>query len=222
VAYDRRGHGRSDEPGTGYEFDTLADDLTAVIEQLDLRDVTLVGHSMGCAEIVRYLSRQPAHRVARAVLVSTITPLIVKTADNPSGVDESVLEKGRMALAKDRPHQVAIAAPSFFGAPAITVSTEISDWWVRLILDQCSLKVMLDLHRVFTSTDFRADLRKINVPVLLVHGNRDTSAPIDRTARRTVSLIPHCELKVYEDAAHALPVTHMEKLNAELLAFART
>jgi non-heme chloroperoxidase len=222
VAYDRRGHGRSDEPGTGYEFDTLADDLTAVIEQLDLRDVTLVGHSMGCAEIVRYLSRQPAYRVARAVLVSTITPLIVKTADNPSGVDESVLEKGRMALAKDRPHQVAIAAPSFFGAPAITVSTEISDWWVRLILDQCSLKVMLDLHRVFTRTDFSADLRKVNVPVLLVHGNRDTSASIDLTARRTVSLIPHCELKVYEDAAHALPVTHMEKLNAELLAFART
>jgi non-heme chloroperoxidase len=144
----------------------------------------------------------------------------MKTADNPSGVDESVLEKGRMALAKDRPHQVAIAAPGFFGAPAITVSNEISDWWVRLILDQCSLKVMLDLHRLFTRTDFSADLRKINVPVLLVHGNRDTSVPIDLTARRTVSLIPHCELKVYEDAAHGLPVTHLEKLNAELLAFA--
>jgi len=222
LAYDRRGHGRSDEPGTGYEFDTLADDLAAVIEQLDLRDVTLVGHSMGCAEIVRYLSRQPAHRVARAVLVSTITPLIVKTADNPSGVDESVLEKGRLALAKDRPHQVAIAAANFFGAPATTVSTEITDWWVRLIVDRCSLQVMLDLHRVFTRTDFSADLRKVNVPVLLVHGNRDTSALIDVTARRSVSLIPHCELKVYEGAAHGLPITHMEQLNAELLAFART
>jgi non-heme chloroperoxidase len=222
LAYDRRGHGRSDEPGKGYEFDTLADDLTAVLEQLDLRDVTLVGHSMGCAEIVRYLSRQPARRIARAVLVSTITPLIVKTADNPSGVDESVLEKGRRALAKDRPHQVAIAAPSFFGAPSIVVSPEISDWWVRLILDQCSLKVMLDLHRVFTRTDFSADLRKINVPVLLVHGNRDTSAQMDLTARKTISLIPRCELKVYEGAAHGLPITHMEQLNAELLAFART
>ena len=222
LAYDRRGHGRSDEPGTGYEFDTLADDLAAVIEQLDLRDVTLVGHSMGCAEIVRYLSRQPAHRVARAVLVSTITPLIVKTADNPSGVDESVLERGRLALAKDRPHQVAIAAANFFGAPATTVSTEITDWWVRLIVDRCSLQVMLDLHRVFTRTDFSADLRKVSVPVLLVHGSRDTSVPIDVTARRTVSLIPRCELKIYENAAHALPITHMEQLNAEILAFART
>jgi non-heme chloroperoxidase len=222
IAYDRRGHGRSAEPGKGYEFDTLADDLTEVLEQLDLRDVTLVGHSMGCAEIVRYLSRQPVHRVARAVLISTITPLVVKTADNPAGVDEGVLEKGRTALARDRPHQVAIAAPSFFGAPQNSVSPEIMDWWVRLILDQCSLKVMLDLHRVFTRTDFSADLRKINVPVLLVHGNRDTSTPIDVTARRSVTLIPHCELKVYEGAAHGLPITHMEQLNADLLAFART
>jgi non-heme chloroperoxidase len=221
VAYDRRGHGRSGEPGKGYEFDTLADDLAEVVEQLDLRDVTLVGHSMGCAEIVRYLSRQPGRRVARAVLVGTITPLVVKTAENPVGVDESVLEKGRVALAKDRPHQVAIAAASFFGAPSNPVSAEMMDWWVRLILDQCSLQVMLELHRVFTRTDFSADLRKINVPVLLVHGKRDTSALIDVTARRTASLIPRCELKVYEDAAHGLPITHMEQLNADLLAFVR-
>jgi len=133
-----------------------------------------------------------------------------------------VLEKGRVALAKDRPHQVAIAAASFFGAPSIPVSAEMMDWWVRLILDQCSLQVMLELHRVFTRTDFSADLRKINVPVLLVHGKRDTSALIDVTARRTASLIPRCELKVYEDAAHGLPITHMEQLNADLLAFVRT
>jgi non-heme chloroperoxidase len=222
IAYDRRGHGRSAEPGKGYEFDTLADDLTEVVEQLDLRDLTLVGHSMGCAEIVRYLSRQPVRRVARAVLIGTTTPSVLKTAENPAGFDESVLEMGRRALARDRPHQVAIAAPSFFGAPPNAVSPEVMDWWVRLIVDQCSLKVMLDLHRVFTRTDFSADLRKINVPVLLVHGNRDTSAPIDVTARRTVPLIPRCELKVYEDAAHGLPISHIEQLNAELPAFART
>jgi len=113
------------------------------------------------------------------------------------------------------------AAPGFFGAPPNTVSPEMVDWCVRLMLDQCSLKVMLDLHRVFTKTDFRADLPKVNVPVLLVHGERDTSALIDLTARRTVTLLPHGELKVYEDAAHGLPITHMEQLNAELLAFAR-
>jgi non-heme chloroperoxidase len=221
VAYDRRGHGRSDEPGRGYEFDTLADDLAAVIEELDLRDITIVGHSMGCAEVVRYLSRQHSRRIARAVLVSTITPMILKTADNPAGVDESVLEKGRVALAQDRPHQVAIAAQGFFGAPLNPVSAEITDWWVRMILDQCSLKVMLDLHRVFTKTDFSADLRKITVPVLLVHGNRDSSALIDLTARRSANLIPHCKLQVYENAAHGLPITHMDQLNGELLAFAR-
>jgi len=221
ISYDRRGHGRSEEPGRGYEFDTLAGDLAAVVEQLDLRSVTLVGNSMGCAEVVRYLSQHPAHRIARAVLVSTITPSILKTAENPTGVDESVLENGRAALAKDRPHQIAIAVPGFFGAPSNTVSTEIADWWVRMIVDRCSLKVMLDLHRIFTTTDFSADLRKITVPVLLVHGDRDISAPIDLTGRRTAKLIPQCELKVYENAAHGLPITHMDQLNAELLAFAR-
>jgi pimeloyl-ACP methyl ester carboxylesterase len=163
---------------------------------------------------------QPSWMKDQPQTVRRLWPLAL--ADNPSGVDESVLEKGRMALAKDRPHQVAIAGPSFFGAPSFAVSAEIMEWWARLILDQCSLKVMLDLHRVFTKTDFTADLRKINVPVLLVHGKRDTSAVIDVTARRTAGLIPHCELKVYEDAAHGLPITHVEQLNAELLAFART
>ena len=144
IAYDRRGHGRSPEPATGYDFDTLADDLEAVIEQLDLRDVTLVGQSMGCGEIARYLSRRPA-RVARAVLVSTITPFLLKTADNPDGFDEAIFEQGRSQLAKDRVHQVAKAAPDFFGVPHNTVSAEIMEWWTRIIVDQCSLRVMLEL-----------------------------------------------------------------------------
>ncbi len=219
IGYDRRGHGRSDEPAQGYEFDTLAGDLATLIEQLDLRDVTLVGHSMGCAEVVRYLSGR-SRRVARAVLVSTITPFTLKTPDNPDGVAESELEKGRLALAKDRARQISMAAPGFFGAPPNAVSTEMMDWWVRMILDQCSLKVMLDLHRAFTRTDFRPELRKISVPVLLVHGDRDISTPLDATGRRSAQLIPRCELKIYKDAAHGLPITHMDQLNAELLAFA--
>jgi pimeloyl-ACP methyl ester carboxylesterase len=220
LAYDRRGHGRSEEPGRGYDFDTLADNLAEVIEQLDLRDLILVGHSMGCAEVVRYLSRRPPGRIAGAVLVATITPFILKTEDNPTGIEESVLENGRLALAKDRPNQIAKAAASFFGVPPNVVSSELMDWWSRMMLDGCSLKVMLDLHRAFTRTDFRADLRKIDVPVLLIHGDRDISAPIDFTSRRTAPLISRCDLRVYENAAHGLPITHMERLNTDLLAFA--
>jgi non-heme chloroperoxidase len=220
VSYDRRGHGRSEEPARGYDFNTLADDLAEVIEQLDLRDVTLVGHSMGCGEVVRYLSRRPAGRVARAVLIATITPFTLKTADNPGGVDESELEKGRVALATDRPGQIAKAAQNFFGAPLNSVSPALLEWWTRMMLDRCSLKVMVELHRAFTRTDFRADLRKIEVPVLLIHGDRDVSTPIEFTSRRTAPLISRCDLKVYENAAHGLPITHMDRLNADLLAFA--
>lgn len=219
IAYDRRGHGRSPEPAAGYDFDTLADDLEAVIEQLDLRDVTLVGHSMGCCESTRYLARRPS-RVARAVLVSTTTPFLLKTADNPGGIDENIFEQGRKRLATDRVQQIVQAAPDFFGVPDNTVSAGILDWWTRILVDQCSLRVMLELHRAFTRTDFRADLRKVAVPVLLIHGDRDKSALIDLTARRTAPLLANCELKIYEKAAHGLPFTHAERLNADIYAFA--
>jgi len=155
VGYDRRGHGRSSDPSHGYEFDTLADDLAAVIEQLDLHDITLVGHSMGCGEVVRYLSRHGSKRVARVVLVSTITPFALKTDDNPEGADRATLENARKGLSKDLPNLLATYAPTFFGAPKNRVSQEIMDWWVRMMVDGCSLKTMLDLHRVFTETDFR-------------------------------------------------------------------
>lgn len=218
ISYDRRGHGRSDWPGQGYDFNTLADDLASVIDQLDLRDVTLVGHSMGCAEVVRYLTRHGSRRIARAVLVATITPFTLKTADNPEGVEREKLEQGRRALSRDCPHQIATAAPGFFGAPKNPVSAGIMEWWTRMIVDQCSLKTKIDLHRAFTETDFRPDLRKITVPTLLIHGDIDTSTPLDVTSRRTARLIPGSELRIYEGAAHGLPITHMDRLNADLLA----
>jgi non-heme chloroperoxidase len=221
ISYDRRGHGRSGQPRTGYDFETLAGDLGTLIEQLQLHDVVLVGHSMGCAEVVRYLSRQTRGPVARAVLIATITPFTLKTPDNPDGVDGRTLEAGRAQLARDRPHQVAAGAPAFFGVPKNAVSSEIMEWWTRMILDHCSLKVMLDLHRAFTETDFRRDLRAISVPTLLIHGDSDTSTPLDFTARRSAALIPRGELKVYEGAAHGLPITHMDRLNADLLAFSQ-
>jgi non-heme chloroperoxidase len=221
IGYDRRGHGRSMEPRAGYEFDTLADDLNTVIERLDLRGVTLVGQSMGCGEIVRYLSRHGEHRIARIVMVAPITPLILRTADNPDGMESSYLEKVREALSSDRPHVIANAAPAFFGAPKNSVSAEMMDWWVDMLL-QCSLKVLLDLQRVFTVTDFRFELRTISVSTLIIHGDSDTSTPIDLTGRKTASLIPGSQLKVYEGAAHGLPITHMDRLNRDLLAFVKS
>lgn len=222
IAYDRRGHGRSDHPSHGYEFETLSGDLEALIKQLDLHDIIVVGHSMGCGEVVRYLSRFGDSRVARVVLIATITPFTLNTPDNPEGVKENDLESGRVKLMKDRPHQIAQAAAGFFGAPKNPVSEEIFQWWTRMMVEQCSMKVLLDLHEVFTTTDFRPDLIKIKTPTLLIHGDKDISCDLEFTSRRTASLIEGSKLKVYGDAAHGLPVSHMEQLNADLVAFANS
>lgn len=219
VGYDRRGHGRSSQPGHGYDFDTLADDLAVLLEHLDLRDVVLVGHSMGCAEVVRYLSRYGAGRVARAVLVATVTPFTMKTQDNPDGVDRSVLEAGRAMLRRDFPRTIAEAAPGFFGV-SNPVSEATRQWWTAMIL-QSSLRGLLELHRAFTETDFRPELRTIPVPTLLIHGDSDVSTPLEQTGRRSARLIPRSRLEVYEGAAHGLLITHIDRLNANLLAFAR-
>jgi pimeloyl-ACP methyl ester carboxylesterase len=219
IAYDRRGQDRSTQTARGYDFNTLADDLSAVLDRLDLREVTLVGHSMGTAEAVRYLSRYGSSRVARLVLVAPITPLFVKTADNPNGIEPQMLEKVRAILAKDRAGALAGAAPGFFGSPTNTVSPELMQWWAQMML-RCPLPVMLELHRAYTETDFGPDLRKISVPTLVVHGDRDTSAPIDLTGRRTAQVIRDARLVVYDGAAHGLPITHMERLNEEIFRFA--
>ncbi len=213
VAFDRRGHGRSDQPDRGYDFDTLADDLAAVMEQLDLRDVTLVGHSMGCGEVVHYLSRHAARRVGRAVLIGTITP-----GDGPAG--KSKYEKARAALTKDPHGVIAMAAADFFGTAKNPVSEETLHWWTRMIIDECNFKVALDLFRLFSTADFRSQLSSIRVPTLLIHGDSDTSAPLDLTAKRTAPLIAGSRLNVYENAAHGLPFTHAERLISDLLAFA--
>jgi pimeloyl-ACP methyl ester carboxylesterase len=219
IAYDRRGHGRSVESAAGYEFNTLSDDLSAVMQQLDLQHVTLVAHSMGCGELVRYFSRHGGRGIARVVMVAPITPMTLKTPDNPDGVDTATLEKAREALCKDRPHVIAAAAPAFFGAPKNPVSAEMMQWWTDMLL-QCSMKVLLQLHRVFTTTDFRPDLRAISRPTLVIQGDCDTSTPLELTGRRTTALIPGSQLKVYEGAAHGLPITHADRLNHDLLAYA--
>lgn len=220
VSCDRRGHGRSTEAVAGYDFDTLADDLNEVIERLDLRNVTLVGQSLGSGEIVRYLSRHRTARVRRLVFVAPITPCLMKTADNPDGIEPAYFDKVRQALRHDRPSVIASAAPAFFGAPKNAVSSEMMQWWTNMLLE-CPLKVLLDLHRVFTTTDFRTECRAITLPTLIIHGDQDTSAPIALTGRKTAALIRGSEFRVYEGAAHGLTMTHTDRLNSDLLAFAR-
>ena len=220
IGFDRRGHGRSVEPCRGYDFNTLADDLAGLIEQLDLREVTLVGQSMGGGEVVRYLSRHGSGRIGRVVLIAPVTPFLLKTEDNPDGVDGSNFERVRQALSKDRPNVIATFTPAFFGAPKNPVSAEMMQWLTAMAL-QCSLKVTLALNHAFTETDFRADLRRITLPVLIIQGDNDVATPIEITGRKTANLITGSQLKVYEGAAHGLNITHMERLNHDLLAFAK-
>src|SRR5215475_2928534 len=215
VAYDSRGHGRSSDPGQGYDYDTLADDLAAVIEQLNLREVTLVGHSMGGGEVVRYLSRHGARRITRAVLVAPSTPFILKTADNPDGVDRSVFEQLRATWSKDFPKWLADNARPFFTPET---SPEMIQWGIRMCL-QASMKALIDCNRTDTETDFRAELPRITTPTLIIHGDKDVSTPLEMTGRKTARLIPGSRLEVYEGAPHGLMFTHMDRFNRDLLAF---
>ncbi len=215
VAYDRRGHGRSSRPGSGYDFDTLADDLARVMEKLDLREATLVAHSMGAGEAVRYLTRHGADRVRHLVLVAPITPFLLKTTDNPEGIDKAIFERGRVALSKDFPKVLWDNWPPFF---VPDTPHEMMAWAASLML-QCPLKIALDCNRSFTETDFRPDLANIARPTLIIQGTADVSAPINITGRKTAKLIKGSQLKVYEGAPHGLIFTHMDRLNADLLEF---
>jgi non-heme chloroperoxidase len=204
ISYDRRGHGRSSDPGRGFDYDTLADDLAAVLDALDLKNVTLVTHSMAGGEAVRYLSRHGSKRVARIALVAATLPFMTKTADNPDGIDPAVFENARRNM---RPFGVA------------ETSDAMLDWIAGLML-RCSLKALVECNRALTATDFRAELKKIDVPTLIVHGDRDVSAPLAITGRKTASLMPHATVKIYEGAPHGLFLTHAERLNKDLLEFA--
>ncbi|SED48653.1 Pimeloyl-ACP methyl ester carboxylesterase [Rhizobiales bacterium GAS191] len=219
VAYDRRGHGRTSDPGRGYDYDTLADDLAAVIEQLDLREVTLVGFSMGAGEVARYLSRHGAGRIARVVLTSPGTPVAAKMADNPDGTDVSVYEGFVAGITKDRPAFFAYNLWMFFGKGA-TASPMMSQWLLSQFL-QASPKATIECMRGFISADFRPDMRAFTVPTLIIQGDADVLAPIDKTGRRTVQAIPGSRLIVYEGGPHGLVVTEKDRFNRDLLAFAQ-
>lgn len=217
IAYDRRGHGRSDQPWDGYEFDRLADDLATVLDQLELQQVTLVGHSTGTGEIVRYLARHGSGRIARIVLVSSTLPRPVHTPADIAGYDRL-----RAQWRADFPSWVGRMMRSFFGttSPEGSVSQELIEWTVadsRAV----SVRAMLALSHTITETDHSPDLRRIEVPALLIHGEADTVNLLERCGRSTARLIPGSVLKVYHDAPHGLHLTHGEQLNADLLDFVK-
>ena len=220
VTFDRRGHGRSDDPCRGYDFDTLADDIDRVMHGLDLKDVVLVGHSMGGAEVVRYLTRHRSHRVTHAVLIAPTTPFTLRTDDNPKGAPREALEKTRESFKHDLPRLAAQAAPDFFGVPKNSVSTETMNWWCRMFLDRVSIKVLTETNKVQTETDFRPELRTIRTPTLILHGDIDKSCILELTGRPTHQLIPGSRLLIYENAAHALPLTHTDRMLADIATFA--
>ena len=220
ITFDRRGHGRSDRPTGGYDNDTFADDLAALITHLDLDEAALVGYSAGCAEITRYLNRYGHDRVDRVVFGVPLMPLIVKRADNPDGIDRSYVEASAAALKRDVPGWCAANAPAFFGT-AQPVSPGMVDWVTRQIV-ATPLKVLLDTLRLGVEADHREQLAKIAVPTMVVHGTHDASAPIDLTGRKTADLVPECELVVYENAGHGLYVAEAARFNADLNAFIKS
>jgi pimeloyl-ACP methyl ester carboxylesterase len=221
VAYDRRGHGRSDWSWDGYDYDTLADDLCTLLDYLDLRDLTLVSHSAGSGEIVRYLTRHGAARVATIAIVSGTTPCLMKRADNPEGIDLELVTTDLAARTADRPKWFAENAAGFFGAdvPGVRVSPEFTEFMIRQCLD-CSARATVQFFLTGFTSDLRDQLQTITVPTLIVHGDRDSQAPFNLCGRKTARLVPQSTLRVYENAAHGLFVTHAQQLNADLLAFA--
>ncbi|GAA4607170.1 pimeloyl-ACP methyl ester carboxylesterase [Actinoplanes octamycinicus] len=219
VAYDRRGHGRSDAPWDGYDYDTLADDLAALVDHLDLRDLTLVGHSAGGGEVVRYLTRHGAHRVRGIVLLAATTPFPKRTADNPHGVPAELSAADAAYRAADRPRWNAERAASFFALDTNEVSPEQIEWF-RDIIMRCTPRAHRATYATAFHTDLRDELRALRVPTLVLHGDRDEQAPLEVCGRRAAELVPGSELRVYQGAAHGLFVTHAARLNDDLHGFA--
>ena len=215
VAPDRRGHGRSDAPGTGYDLDTLADDLAEVMEQLDLRQVVLVAHSMGTVEAVRYCARYGMDRVDRLVLAAPTTPYLTKTADNPEGIPAEAIQAQYDAIAFDYPKWIAENEAPFFTPDTVA---ETRNWIKGMMLD-VPLPVALACRRTIASADLRTDLGRISRPTLIVHGDKDASAPVAITGARTAGLIADSRFTVYENAPHAIVLTHRDRFISDILGF---
>ena len=221
IAYDRRGFGKSDKPWESYDYDTLASDLGELLKQLDLRDVTLVGFSMGGGEVARYLSKfNDEGRVTKAILVSTVLPFLLKTDDNPDGLPQEMFDKMEEQIYDDRPKFLANFAKDFYSVSLLnkTVSDEFLDWNQFLTLQSTGNATVKSMH-AWSTTDFRKDISKINVPTLIIHGNDDKTVPIEVSSDRTTEMLPQAKYIKYDGAPHGLFYTEKDKLNNDIFWF---
>ena len=220
VAYDRRGFGKSSKPWGGYDYDTFADDLKAVIDELALNNVMLIGFSMGGGEVARYFSRHGGANVSKAVLISSVTPFMLQTGDNPDGVPQATFDSMAEGIQKDRYDFLETFAKQFYGVNL--VSHPVSQAHLNhdfLLASLASPKATLECAKAFASTDFRADMATITVPTLIIHGDADKIVPLESSGEKSHELLPQAEYTVYEGAPHGLYVTEKEALNEDLLNF---
>lgn len=220
VAYDRRGFGRSDQSWSGYNYDTLADDLASVIEETGAIDAAIVGFSMGGGEVARYMSRHKGKNVTQAVLVSSVVPYMLKTDDNPHGTESATFEQMSEGIKQDRAHFFAGFFRDFYGVGLVShpVSDEVLEW-SRNVSMHSSLKATLECAKAFATTDFRPDLASFTMPTLIIHGTADKTVPIDASARAAARGIAHAKLIEYDGAPHGLFATHKDRFTKDLLAF---
>jgi len=220
IAHDRRGHGRSEQTWDGNEMSTYADDLAALTEKLDLKNAIHVGHSTGGGEVARYIGRHGSKRVAVAVLVSAVPPLMLKTDKNPGGLPISVFDDLRAQLAANRPQFYEELTLPFFGynRPGAKISEGVRDhFWLQGMLG--GMKPHYDCIKAFSETDFTEDLKKFDVPTLILHGDDDQIVPIGAAALMSAKIVKNATLKVYPGFPHGMPIIHADQINADLLAF---
>ncbi len=220
ISYDRRGFGKSSKPWSGYDYDTLTDDLSAVLEHLNLDNVTLVGFSMGGGEVARYMSRYQGKRVSKIALVSAVTPYLLKTEDNPNGVDQSVFDDMLAGMQKDRADFLQTFGKQFYGVSMLShpvSQAHLEGDFFRAYL--ASPVATVECAKAFAMTDFRQDLTHINVPTLIIHGDDDKTVPLESSGEQTANLLPNAHYIVYAGAPHGLFFTEKDRLTADLLSF---
>jgi non-heme chloroperoxidase len=220
IAHDRRGHGRSTQTWDGNEMDTYADDLATLFEKLDLKDAIMVGHSTGGGEVARYLGRHGARRVSKAVLISSVPPLMLETGKNPAGLPMAAFDSLRSALVANRPQFYRDITLPFYGynRPGAKISEGIREhWWLQGMLG--GVKAHYDCIKAFSETDFTEDLKKIDIPVLVMHGDDDQIVPIGAAGLMSAKILKNATLKVYPGFPHGMPATNADQINADLLTF---